>query len=163
MITGDHAAGARHIGYRDRRVARDEASEVAAENPRIDVSTTARRKSDDDAHDFAAIEFGYGTLIDIRAAALRCQNRDYRAGEKKTNQRCYRNSQFFCLATCAAMYHKFWAIIFILFLSPHRVQLRFPCVHLPGLASMPVRIAGACRSTPACCRLPSWKPTANSK
>jgi ornithine cyclodeaminase/alanine dehydrogenase-like protein (mu-crystallin family) len=53
---------------------------MAGENPRIHVSTAARRKADNDPHDFAAIEICDGALIDIRAAALRRQNRSCRAG-----------------------------------------------------------------------------------
>jgi hypothetical protein len=112
MIAGDNAPGAGHVCHRESRVTRDEASEMAGENPRVHVSIAAWRKADNDPHDFAAIEICDGTLIDIRAVALRRQNRSCRAGEQEKNQCCYRSYQFFTPPPCAAMYHKSWATIF---------------------------------------------------
>src|SRR5262249_57251882 len=63
-----------HVCRRECRVTRDETSEMADENSRIYVGTAARRKADDDSHDFAAVEIRYGVLIDIRAAAFRRQS-----------------------------------------------------------------------------------------
>ena len=103
MIAGDNAPGAGHVCHRESRVTRDEASEMAGENPRIHVSTAARRKTDNDAHDFAAIEIRYPTVIDIRAAALRRQSRSCRAGEQETHQCCNRNPQFSTPPPYAAM------------------------------------------------------------
>src|SRR5215831_13642757 len=83
-----------------RRVTRDETSEMADENSRIYVGTAARRKADDDPHDFAAIEIRYGALIDIHAAAFRRQSWSRRAGEQENNQPYCRNSQFLTRHFC---------------------------------------------------------------
>src|SRR4030095_10042014 len=101
MIAGDNAPSAGHVCHRESRVTTDEASEMADENSRIHVSTAARRKADNDPHDFAAIEICGGALIDIRAAALRRQSRSCRAGEQKNYQCCYRSYQFFTPPPCA--------------------------------------------------------------
>jgi hypothetical protein len=101
---------------------------MADQNPRIHVSTAARRKADDDPHDFAAIKIRYRTLIDIRAAALRRQSRNCRAEEQENNQCRYRNPQFLTPPTCAAMYHESWATIFIP--TNFQKQLRFPSVQV---------------------------------
>src|SRR5215510_8587290 len=94
MIAGDNAAGARHVCHRECRVTRDETSEMANENSRIHVGTAARRKADDDPHDFAAIEIRYDALIDIRTATFHRQSWSRHTGEQENNQHYYRNSQF---------------------------------------------------------------------
>jgi hypothetical protein len=81
------------------RAAGDEASKMSGENSRIHISTAARRKADDNPHNFAAIEGRYGTLIDTRTLALHRQGWNCGSGEKEKNQACYRNAQFDCLFT----------------------------------------------------------------
>src|SRR5262245_40093040 len=156
MIAGDDAPGAGHVCHRESRVTRDEASEMAGENPRIHVSTAARGKTDNDPHDFAAIEIRYPTVIDIRALALRRQSRSCRSGEQEKNQCRYRSYQFFT--------------------SPPVPQ----CTISPGRQSPPAKLSKALlfrasRLTSADTaffrlqikargyRLAIWKPTANSK
>src|SRR5262245_47901777 len=95
MIASDDATRARHVCHGERRVTRDETSEMADEKSRIYAATAARRKAADHPHDLAAIEICYGALIDIHAAAFRRQSWSRRAGEQENNQRYYRNSQFF--------------------------------------------------------------------
>jgi hypothetical protein len=95
MIAGNKAAGARHVCHRDRRITGDELAEIAGENPRINVGAAARRKADDDSHDFAAIVIRYSALIAICAWALRRRCRKRRAGKQDKNQRGYRNTQVF--------------------------------------------------------------------
>ena len=95
MIAGNNAARARHVCHRDCRVTGDGVAEIAGENPRINVGAAARRKADDDSHDFAAIEIRYSALIAIRAWALRRRCRKRRAGKQDKNQRGYRDTQAF--------------------------------------------------------------------
>src|SRR5262249_39886642 len=95
MIAGDDATRARHVCHGERRVTRDETSEMADENSRIYVGTAARRKADDDPHDFAAIEIRYGALIDIHAAAFRRQSWSRRAGEQENKKNTFFDNYLF--------------------------------------------------------------------